>query len=148
MGLWHSIQASLFCWNYVPTNPRHPFSVYRAVNIEGHRVAACKLVRLTEETTDKDRKNVEKEMRVHAALKHVHVLEFLNAVVVELKHKLLYVPGIYMLLEFAGCGDLFDKIAADVGVDDEVAQLYFNQLVAGMVRHSLTSLDGKPYRVS
>ncbi len=70
------------------------FSVYRAVNIEEHRVAACKLVRLTEETTDKDRKNVEKEMRVHAALKHVHVLEFLNAVVVELKHKLLYVPGI------------------------------------------------------
>ncbi len=46
-----------------------------------------------------------------------------------------------MLLELAGSGDLFDKIAADVGVDDEVAQVYFNQLVAGMVRRSLTSLD-------
>ena len=49
-------------------------------------------------------------MRVHAALKHEHVLEFLNAVVVDLKHKQTYIPGIYMLLEFAGGGDLFDKI--------------------------------------
>lgn len=110
------------------------FSVYRAVNLEEHRVAACKLIQLTEETTERDRKNIDKEMRVHAALKHLHVLAFLNAVVVELKHKLVYVPGIYMLLEFAGGGDLFDKIAPDVGVDDEVAQIYFNQLVSGMVR--------------
>lgn len=145
----HSIQTSPFCYVYASANSAHPFSVYRAVNIEEHRVAACKLVKLTEETTDKDRKNVEKEMRVHAALKQVHVLEFLNAVVVELKHKLLYVPGIYMLLEFAGGGDLFDKIAADVGVDDEVAQLYFNQLVAGMVRRSLASMDViQTFRVS
>ena len=49
-------------------------------------------------------------MRVHAALKHEYVLEFLNAVVVDLKHKHTYIPGIYMLLEFAGGGDLFDKI--------------------------------------
>ena len=49
-------------------------------------------------------------MRVHAALKHEHVLEFLNAVIVDLKHKQTYIPGIYMLLEFAGGGDLFDKI--------------------------------------
>ncbi|KAF8959862.1 kinase-like domain-containing protein [Flammula alnicola] len=107
-------------------------TVFRAVNVEDHRVAACKLILLTEETTEKDRKNVEKEMRVHAALKHTNVLEFLNAVVVELKHKLRYVPGIYMLLELAGGGDLFDKIAPDVGVGEDVAQLYFNQLVAGM----------------
>jgi serine/threonine-protein kinase Chk1 len=49
-------------------------------------------------------------MRVHAALKHEHVIEFLNAVIVDLKHKETYIPGIYMLLEFAGGGDLFDKI--------------------------------------
>ena len=89
-------------------------SVFRAVNISEHRVAACKLILLTETTSDKGRKNVEKEMRVHSALKHQHVLEFLNAVVVELKHKATYVPGIYMLLEFAGGGDLFDKIGASL----------------------------------
>lgn len=84
--------------------------MFQAVNISEHRVAACKLIRLTEETSEKDRKNVEKEMRIHAALKHTNVLEFLNAVVVELKHQATYVPGIYMLLEFGGGGDLFDKI--------------------------------------
>ncbi|KAF9482952.1 CAMK CAMKL CHK1 protein kinase [Pholiota conissans] len=107
-------------------------TVYRAVNIPEHRVAACKLVRFTDDTTEKERKTVEKEMRVHTALKHKHVLEFLHAVIVELKHRHIYHPGIYMLLELAGGGDLFDKIAADVGLDEDVAQLYFNQLVSGM----------------
>ena len=40
------------------------------------------------------------------------MLEFLNAVVVELKHGKTYYPGIYMLLELAAGGDLFDKIGA------------------------------------
>ncbi len=53
-------------------------------------------------------------MRVHAALKHRYVLEFINAVVVEPKHKHQYVPGIYMLLELAAGGDLFDKIGEQI----------------------------------
>ena len=73
-------------------------------------MAACKVIAITEQSTEKERKTIEKEMRVHAALKHDNVLEFLNAVVVELKHKHLYVPGIYMLMELAAGGDLFDKI--------------------------------------
>ena len=89
-------------------------------------------------------------MRVHSALKHQHVLEFLNAVVVELKHKAIYIPGIYMLMEYAGGGDLFDKISTfhlgqtleepnivikgpDVGVDEDLAHYYFLQLISGMV---------------
>ncbi|KAJ7089095.1 kinase-like domain-containing protein [Mycena epipterygia] len=106
--------------------------VFRAVNVQDHRVAACKVIVLTPETTDKERKTVDKEMRIHAALKHVNILEFMNAVVVELKHQHHFVPGIYMLLELAAGGDLFDKIAPDVGVGDEVAHFYFNQLIAGM----------------
>ncbi|KDQ55379.1 hypothetical protein JAAARDRAFT_159379 [Jaapia argillacea MUCL 33604] len=106
--------------------------VFRAVNIADHRVAACKVVLFNEETTDASRKMLDKEMRVHAALKHTNVLEFLNAVVVENNGKTSYVPGIYMLLEFAAGGDLFDKIAPDVGVGEEVAHYYFNQLIAGM----------------
>lgn len=94
-------------------------SVFRAVHIEDHRVAACKLISLTPATTDKDRKNVDKEMRVHSALKHRNVLEFVTAAVVELKHQHQYVPGIYMLLEFAAGGDLFDKIGKHLGVYTE-----------------------------
>ncbi|KII86236.1 hypothetical protein PLICRDRAFT_43812 [Plicaturopsis crispa FD-325 SS-3] len=106
--------------------------VFRAVNIAEHRVAACKVILISDKTTEKERKTIDKEMRVHAALKHTNVLEFLNAVVVELQHRHRYIPGIYMLLEFAAGGDLFDKIAPDVGVGEDVAHLYFNQLIAGM----------------
>ncbi len=70
------------------------------------------MISLTDATTEKERKTIDKEMRVHAALKHTNVLEFYNAVVVEAKHKHLYHPGIYMLLELAAGGDLFDKIGA------------------------------------
>ncbi|KAF6758986.1 kinase-like domain-containing protein, partial [Ephemerocybe angulata] len=107
-------------------------SVFRAVHFDDHRVAACKVIFLTEKTSDKDRKNWEKEMRVHSALKHENVLEFINAVVVELKHKEIYYPGIYMLMELAAGGDLFDKIAPDRGVSDELAHFYFGQLIAGI----------------
>ncbi|KAE9394336.1 CAMK/CAMKL/CHK1 protein kinase [Gymnopus androsaceus JB14] len=107
-------------------------SVFRAVNVEEHRVAACKVVLFNDQTTEKDRKNIEKEIRVHSLLKHVHVLEFISAIAVERKHQDLFVPGIYILLELAAGGDLFDKIAPDVGVGDEVAHLYFNQMLAGM----------------
>lgn len=106
--------------------------MFRAVHIDNHLVAACKLVQITEHTTEKDRKTVDKEMKIHSALQHKNILEFLNAAVVELKYKHHYVPGIYMLLEFAAGGDLFDKIVPDIGVGEEVAHLYFNQLLAGM----------------
>jgi len=85
-------------------------SVYQAVHVEDHRVAACKVVSLTKSTTAVERKTLDKEMRVHAALKHSNVLEFLNAAVVEPDCKSPYFPAIYMLLEFAAGGDLFDKI--------------------------------------
>ncbi|TDL20604.1 CAMK/CAMKL/CHK1 protein kinase [Rickenella mellea] len=106
--------------------------VYRATDLENHRTAACKVVLLTPETSAQDRKMLDKEIRVHSAMKHVNVLEFLNAVIVESDGKTKYIPGIYMLLELASGGDLFDKIAPDVGLDDEIAQFYFNQLVAGL----------------
>jgi serine/threonine protein kinase len=73
-------------------------------------VAACKVVALTSETKSYDRKMIEKEMQVHSALKHPNVLAFINAVVVEANGRSRYHPGIYMLLELAAGGDLFDKI--------------------------------------
>lgn len=86
------------------------FRVYKAVNFDEHRVAACKVVTLSSETTPQDRKSLDKEMRVHAAMKHVHVLEFIYAAVVENEPNARYFPGFYMLLELASGGDLFDKI--------------------------------------
>ncbi|KAK1223365.1 Chk1 protein kinase [Marasmius sp. AFHP31] len=109
-------------------------TVYRAVNTAENKVAACKYIRLTGQTTPKERKDAEKEMRIHSQLKHRHVLEFYAAAVLEpgSSKAMNYLPGFYMMLELAAGGDLFDKIAPDVGVSDEVAHLYFNQLVDGM----------------
>jgi serine/threonine-protein kinase Chk1 len=78
--------------------------------VKDHRVAACKVIVLTPETSEKERKTIEKEMRIHAQLKHSNILEFLDAAVVELKHQQHFIPGFYMLLELAAGGDLFDKI--------------------------------------
>ncbi|KAI3603780.1 camk camkl chk1 protein kinase [Moniliophthora roreri] len=107
-------------------------TVYKAVDVENHRVAACKHIPLTPKTTPKARKDAEKEMRIHAQLKHPNVLEFYDGAILEPQHAQKYTPGYYLLMELAAGGDLFDKIAPDVGISDEVAHLYFNQLVCGM----------------
>lgn len=62
-----------------------------------------------------------KEIRIHLAMKHVNILDFLNAVVVERNGKTKYIPGIYMLLELASGGDLFDKIG--------VCNIFFSDIV-------------------
>ena len=73
-------------------------------------MAACKVVTLTPETKPYDRKMIEKEIQVHSALNHANVLEFMNAIIVEANERSRYHPAIYMLLELAAGGDLFDKI--------------------------------------
>jgi len=102
----HSRSLTFRASCHLPWCPR----VFRAVHYEEHRVAACKVVTLTAETKPYDRKMMEKEMQVHSALKHANVLEFINAIIVEAGGKSRYHPGIYMLLELAAGGDLFDKI--------------------------------------
>ena len=73
-------------------------------------VAACKVVALTPQTTKQERKELNKEIQVHSTLKHVNILEFIDAFIVEPDGRSPYVPGVYMLLEIAAGGDLFDKI--------------------------------------
>lgn len=66
-------------------------------------------------------KDVMKEVVLHSRCsKHPNVLKLIDC----------NVSGDYMwvLLELADGGDLFDKIEPDVGVDPEVAQFYFQQL--------------------
>lgn len=67
---------------------------------------------------------------MHSAMKHANVLEFLNAVIVEPDGKTKYFPGIYMLLELASGGDLFDKIGARFAAfeSSRVPMRFSNQL--------------------
>jgi serine/threonine-protein kinase Chk1 len=56
------------------------------------------------------RKSIEKEIKIHGALRHENILEFIGAAMVDLSTPQKYHPGWYMLLELAAGGDLFDKI--------------------------------------
>ncbi|CUA73994.1 serine/threonine-protein kinase Chk1 [Rhizoctonia solani] len=106
--------------------------VFRAINYETRATAACKVVLITSDTPSAQRKDLEKEIKVHSLLKHINVLEFLRCKTIEESESEKYVPGVYMLLELASGGDLFDKIAPDVGVDIDLARFYFTQLIAGV----------------
>ena len=75
-------------------------------------MAACKVIAVTPETTEAQLKAIEKEIRVHGALKHRYILELIGAARLPLERARQsgYFPGMYLLMEMAAGGDLFDKI--------------------------------------
>ncbi|KAM5379932.1 hypothetical protein ACJA88_005360 [Fusarium oxysporum] len=50
----------------------------------------------------------------------------------------------WIAMEYAEGGDLFDKIEADVGVREDIAQVYFVQLISGGQRKLSSTLCGSP----
>ncbi|KAI0710567.1 CAMK/CAMKL/CHK1 protein kinase [Earliella scabrosa] len=109
-------------------------TVYQAVHPETHAIAACKVVTITPDFTEWQMKSIDKECKVHNALKHKHILEMLGAakLSIEQAQRGGYLPAYYLLLEMAAGGDLFDKIAPDVGIDEDIAHFYFCQMISGL----------------
>jgi hypothetical protein len=94
-----------------------PYRVFRAINDQTSSVAACKVVNLYISAAlgygTPNVKELQKEVQVHKAMKHDYILEFLHSEIVDKgKEEEGLVPGLYMLLELAIGGDLFDKIGA------------------------------------
>lgn len=57
---------------------------------------------------------------------------------------------VYMVMELAESGDLFDKIEPDVGIDEELANFYFNQLINAvdyMHQRGIAHRDIKPENI-
>ncbi|KAH9846911.1 CAMK/CAMKL/CHK1 protein kinase [Lenzites betulinus] len=108
--------------------------VYQAVNVDKGRVAACKVIAITPESNEAQLKAIEKEIRVHSALKHRHILELIGAAKLLPDRAALsgHFPGMYLLMEMAAGGDLFDKIAPDEGIGPDVAHFYFCQMLNGL----------------
>ena len=86
--------------------------MYQAVHPKDHRVAACKVVVITPDFSDWQTKSIDKECRVHTALKHKHILELIGAAKLSIEQAAQggYLPAYYLLMEMAAGGDLFDKI--------------------------------------
>lgn len=89
--------------------------VFRAIHDTEGKVAACKVVNLFISPSlgygTPNVKELQKEVQVHKSLRHHYILEFIHSEVIgKGKEKEGFVPGLYMLLELAVGGDLFDKI--------------------------------------
>ncbi|KAI8622428.1 kinase-like domain-containing protein [Chytriomyces sp. MP71] len=71
------------------------------------------------------RRALEKEVGIHRMLSHINVIR-------------MHGSGedascIYVILDYAAAGELFEHIVPDVGLGELLAHFYFKQLVAGMV---------------
>ncbi|KAL1844336.1 hypothetical protein VTJ49DRAFT_15 [Mycothermus thermophilus] len=70
-------------------------------------------------------KQIAMEVSLHAHIgQHPHIIEWFATGEDDIWR--------WIAMEFAEGGDLFDKIEADVGVQEDIAHLYFLQLIAGV----------------
>ncbi|KAL2125203.1 hypothetical protein VTJ04DRAFT_1568 [Mycothermus thermophilus] len=70
-------------------------------------------------------KQIAMEVSLHAHIgQHPHIIEWFATGEDDVWR--------WIAMEFAEGGDLFDKIEADVGVQEDIAHLYFTQLIAGV----------------
>ncbi|KAF9204768.1 Chk1 protein kinase [Haplosporangium sp. Z 27] len=65
-----------------------------------------------------------KELTIHRSMKHPNISRFLES-----KEE---PECIYIFVEYATAGELFDKIEPDQGIQEDIAHLYFMQLIAGV----------------
>ena len=73
--------------------------------------APYKLIQLTLQTSGKERKTIEKEVRIYAACTKRAPVHLGSVVEPDGTH--IYAPGIYIVIELFAGVDLFDKIGMD-----------------------------------
>ncbi|CDO95263.1 unnamed protein product [Kluyveromyces dobzhanskii CBS 2104] len=91
--------------------------------VDPSTVIAVKFIHLpTCEKQGMAQEDVLKEVKLHSRCSnHINVLKVIDCGISE--------PFVWIAMELAEGGDLFDKIEPDIGVDPEVAQFYYQQLV-------------------
>ncbi|KAI8816884.1 kinase-like domain-containing protein [Fimicolochytrium jonesii] len=67
---------------------------------------------------------LQKEIKIHASVRNENIIAMVNAAEDD--------AYVYIVLEYAAAGELFDRIEPDVGVDEVVAHMYLQQLLAGL----------------
>ncbi|KAK4047311.1 Chk1 protein kinase [Microbotryomycetes sp. JL201] len=145
-------------------------TVYRAKANDG-QLAAIKVIAFEHADSKQAEhkwKLVVREVKIHETLKHANLLEFIAGEPRE-RHG-VWPKGMYLVMQLgqlpqhargvrqplippnvhfsaADGGDLFDKITPDVGIDEDIAHLYFTQLVSALKylgKHGICHRDIKP----
>lgn len=110
------------------TRPPHPFRIKKAVPLDAPTpVFAVKLIH--KGYAVKHGRVSAKQLAMEVSL-HSHVGQHPN--IIEWFASGEDAAWRWIAMEFAQGGDLFDKIEADVGVAQDIAQVYFLQLVSGV----------------
>lgn len=93
------------------------------INHQSGSAVAVKVINLLKHANAKEM--VRKEIGLHRRMKHDNILRFFGERFENNK--------MYLFLEYASGGELFDRIDPDLGMPDWMAQKYFNQIIAGIV---------------
>lgn len=100
-----------------------------AVNRSTGKLAAVKIIAKASfnDVKSQERSSLDKEMGIHSLVRHENIIQ-LYSIFEDFE-------SMYLVLEYAAGGELFNRIAPDIGVEEELAHMYFVQLCAGMVWH-------------
>ena len=103
------------------------FYLYRvkyAVNTETNEAVAIKILDKDKIQTRNMGAQIKKEISIMKMINHHHVVSVKDVFATSAK--------IFIVLEFVGGGELFDKIANEGKLPEEKARFYFKQLVDGL----------------
>ncbi|KAJ9104577.1 hypothetical protein QFC21_002075 [Naganishia friedmannii] len=141
-NIWYQIGSGGFSKVFVASTGRSPAqgsqAAVKLVFLSSPGTAHLPALGPVQVASPDEVKLLKKEVQVHRTMKHPYVLEFIDSLLVDKQQQRTameedeVVPGLYMLLELAVGGDLFDKIAPDVGISDQLGQWYFSQLISGL----------------
>ncbi|KAG0300701.1 Chk1 protein kinase [Dissophora globulifera] len=117
---------------------------YAVVRLATHRRTSIKAaVKIIPKDGDAGlTKAMQKELTIHRGMQHRNISKFLESKEEE--------ECIYIFVEYAAAGELFDKIEPDRGIQEDLAHLYFLQLIAGvkyMHSRGISHRDLKPENI-
>ncbi|KAJ3272405.1 Chk1 protein kinase [Terramyces sp. JEL0728] len=91
-------------------------------NQKENRYAAIKIIpKVNSKGQLIDASNAQKELKIHKSVSHKNIIKLFNTHQNDL--------SIFLIMEYAAGGELFDRIEPDIGIDEQLAHLYFQQLI-------------------
>jgi len=129
-------------WQFVQTLGEGTYGeVKLAVSSATNEAVAVKILQLRDQSSEAV-KSVKKEILIHRRLDHPNIIKFFG----NREEGLV----MYLFLEYARGGELFDRIEPDLGMHPALAQRYFGQLISAvdyLFGQGITHRDLKPENI-